>query len=189
MDTLGKYLTLTEFCTCTQTYRRLSTQIEPFPQNSESIKALTALAENILDPLIDHYGRDHFQLTYGFCSTDLKRFLALRDPVTGRKSGIVSPHLDQHMAHEINRNGKPYCERLGAAADFRILGFPSDQVVDWILAAKLPFDSLYFYGVERPIHISYGSQHKRDIWTFLQTGQPTRKGIQHWVELAKLIPQ
>jgi len=65
MEKLGKYLTLTDFCTCTQTYRRLSSQIEPFPRNSASLQALSALAENILDPLIDHYGRDHFQLTMG----------------------------------------------------------------------------------------------------------------------------
>jgi hypothetical protein len=49
----------------------------------------------------------------------------------------------------------------------------------------LPFDSLYFYGVDRPIHISYGPENKREIWTFTGSGQPTRKGIEHWLELAK----
>lgn len=93
------------------------------------------------------------------------------------------------MAHEVNRNGKFYCQRLGSAADFRILNVLSDEVVDWILRAQLPFDSLYFYSAQRPIHISYGPQHKRDIWTFLQTGQPSRKGIQPWVELAQIIPR
>jgi len=28
--------------------------------------------------------------------------------------------------------------------------------VEWILEQQLPFDSLYFYGSDRPIHISYG---------------------------------
>jgi hypothetical protein len=188
MENVGRYLSLEDLCTCTQTYRKFSEQVDPYPKNPASIQALADLAENILDPLTDHYGRDHFQLTYGFCSTDLKRFLALRDPVTGQKNGIVSPHLDQHMAHELNRNGKPYCQRLGAAADFRILGVTSDAVVDWILGEKLPFDSLYFYSSERPIHLSYGPQNKRDVWTFSKRGQPTRQGIPHWVELARTMP-
>jgi hypothetical protein len=86
------------------------------------------------------------------------------------------------MAHEVNRNGQYYCDsrrdrfanRLGAACDFRILDLPSDALVDWIVAQGLPFDSLYFYGADRPIHISYGPQHKRDIWAFTAWGTPTR---------------
>jgi hypothetical protein len=88
--------------------------------------------------------------------------------------------------------------RLGAACDFRIVGIKSDplrvtqsdRLVEWILEQQLPFDSLYYYGSdsrsetlrERPIHISYGSQHKRDIWTFTGRGVPTRKGIEQWLE-------
>jgi hypothetical protein len=72
---------------------------------------------------------------------------------------------------------------LGAACDFRILNVGSDRVVDWILEARLPFDSLYFYGSDRPIHVSYSSQYKQDLWTFTATGQPTRKGIEHWVKI------
>ena len=57
----------------------------------------------------------------------------------------------------------------------------------WILQAKLPFDSLYFYSQKQPIHISYGIQNKRDIWTFNNSGIPTKKGIEDWVKLAKEI--
>ncbi|MEB3230859.1 MAG: hypothetical protein VKJ64_07620 [Leptolyngbyaceae bacterium] len=53
--------------------------------------------------------------------------------------------------------------------------------MDWILEQRLPFDSLYFYGAERPIHISYGPQQKRDIWMFTAKGTPTRKGVDRWV--------
>jgi hypothetical protein len=180
---IGQFLTLEELCTCTSTYHKFAEKIDPYPKNPASISALVALAENILDPIIKHYGRERFQLTYGFCSKDLKRYLAMRDEVTGKKYGIVSPHLDQHMAHELNRNGKFYCDRLGAAADFHIMGVTSDKVVEWILTEKLPFDSLYFYSKNRPIHISYSSRCKRDIWTFLPSGQPTRKGIEHWTAL------
>ena len=173
---LGRYLTLEEFCTCTQTYQKHSDQIDPFPKNlTETIPALEVLCEHIIDPVIDEFGRERFQLTYGFCSTDLKRWLAKKDPVTGLKNGRVSPNLDQHMAHEVNRNGQYYCSRLGAACDFRILDLPSDELVTWILAQNLPFDSLYFYGTKRPIHISYGPQHKGDIWGFTDKGTPTRK--------------
>ena len=179
---LGKYLTLEEFCTCTQTYRKYADQIDPYPKNlDETIPALEALCRHLIDPVIDEFGRKRFLLTYGFCSTDLKRWLAKKDPVTGVKNGRVSPNLDQHMAHEVNRDEKYYCSRLGAACDFRIMDLPSDELVDWVVAQELPFDSLYFYGAERPIHISYGPQHKRDIWAFNQKGTPTKQGIECWI--------
>ena len=174
---LGKYLTLEDFCTCAQTYKKYAHQIEPTPKNPETISALKALNQFIIDPIIDYFGRDKFKLTYGFCSPDLKRYLNKKDPVTGIKNGRIDPTRDQHMAHELKRNGHYYCERLGAACDFLIVGLGSDRLVEWILSRKLPFDSLYFYGTDRPIHISYGPQHKRDIWTFTATGQPTKKGL------------
>ncbi|WP_353931723.1 hypothetical protein WJM97_03815 [Okeanomitos corallinicola TIOX110] len=185
---LGKYLTLAEFSTCTHTYHKYAQYINPFPQNgAEIIPALQELNKFIIDPIIDNYGRDNFQLTYGFCSADLKKFLERKDPITGEKNGRVAPKLDQHMSYEINKNGKYYCERLGAACDFMIADVSSNHLIDWILQSKLPFDSLYFYGSQRPIHISYGFQHKRDIWTFGSKGQPTKKGIENWVKMAKEI--
>jgi hypothetical protein len=51
------------------------------------------------------------------------------------------------------------------------------------------FDSLYFYGGDRPIHISYALQHKRNIWTFTTNGMPTRKGIEDWIEVVKRIDE
>lgn len=180
---LGKYLTLEEFCTCTQTYRRYADQIDPYPKNlDEILPALEALCHHIIDPVIDEFGRERFQLTYGFCSADLKQWLAKRDPRTGIKNGKVSPSLDQHMAHELNRNGRYYCQRLGAACDFRIQGIASDALVTWMLAQHLPFDSLYYYGPDRPIHVSYGPQQKRDIWTFTIQDTPTRKGVEQWLK-------
>jgi hypothetical protein len=188
---IGQYLTLEEFCTCTQTYRKYADQIDPYPENlAETIPALEALCQHILDPVIAHFGRERFQLTYGFCSKDLKRFLAQKDPKTGVKNGRVDPSRDQHMAHEKNRNGKYYCSRLGAACDFRIIGLESGvdsvdslcdstyRLVEWILEQQLPFDSLYYYGGNRPIHISYAPQPRQNIWTFTDAGVPTRKGLE-----------
>jgi hypothetical protein len=172
---LGKYLTLEEFCTCTQTYQKYFEQINPYPRNlDETIPAIALLCQHIIDPVIDHFGRERFHLTYGFCSSDLKRLLNQKDPITGIKNGRVDPSRDQHMAHERNKNGKYYCDRLGAACDFKILGMESDRLVEWILEHQLPFDSLYFYGCNSPIHISYGNQHKRVVWTFTASGMPRR---------------
>lgn len=180
---LGRHLWLEEFCTCTQTYRKYADRINPYPRNlDETLPALQAIAQHILDPIIDHFGRERFELTYGFCSIDLKRYLAQNNPKTGIKNGRVDPSRDQHMAHEVNRNGKYYCDRLGAACDFRIVGLESDRLVEWILEQRLPFDSLYFYGSDRPIHISYGLQQKQNIWAFTGSGVPTKKGIEHWVK-------
>ncbi|MGE5656456.1 MAG: hypothetical protein ACM37W_07550 [Actinomycetota bacterium] len=179
---LGKYLSLEEFCTCTQTYRKFADKIKPFPQNVETFQALKNLNELILDPIIDFFGRDRFLLTYGFCSPDLKKFLEKRDPITGLKNGRVAPGIDQHLSHELNSNGEYYCDRLGAACDFMIEELGSDRLVNWIIAKNLPFDSLYFYGGHRPIHISYGPQHKRDIWAFTAGGKPTQKGIEDWLK-------
>jgi len=64
------------------------------------------LNEFIIDGAIDYFGREKFELTYGFCSRDLKKYLEKKDPVTGLKNGRVAPHLDQHMCHEVNKNGK-----------------------------------------------------------------------------------
>jgi hypothetical protein len=153
------------------------------PKNPASITAIQALNKWIIEPIIDYFGRDNFILTYGFCSPDLKKYLDKKNPITGIKNGRIAPSRDQHMAHEINPKGKYYCNRLGAACDFLIVDVQSDRVVEWILKKKLPFDSLYFYGVDRPIHISYGSQHKRDIWAFTERGTPTKKGIQDWLHL------
>lgn len=185
---VGKYLTLEHFCKCTLTYQKYADKIDPYPSNEEAtLAAIKDLNQYIIDPVIDYFGKSRFKLTYGFCSADLKSYLQKKDPITGLKNGRIAPELDQHMACEVNLKGKYYCQRLGAASDFLILDLFAEQLVDWILRAKLPFDSLYFYGTDRPIHISYSPQHKRDIWTFTPQRQPTKKGIENWIELAKQI--
>ena len=64
----------------------------PVPEElEETIPALKALCQHILDPVIDHFGREQFQLTYGFCSKDLKRFLSQKNPETDIKNGRVNP--------------------------------------------------------------------------------------------------
>ncbi len=63
MQLLGRYLTLDEFCTCTWTYRKYANHIDPYPSNlDETIPALEALCRYVVDPVIDEFGRDRFQL-------------------------------------------------------------------------------------------------------------------------------
>ncbi|KJH69971.1 hypothetical protein [Aliterella atlantica] len=183
---IGNYLTLEDFCNCTNTYKKYSQQIESYPKNLEvTIPALEALARFILDPIIERFSHEKFKLTYGFCSPSLRKYLDKKDINTGVKNGRIDPQRDQHMAGEVKINGRYYCDRLGAACDFQIVDTNSDRVVEWILRSQLPFDSMYYYGEDRPIHISYGPQHKRDIWTFGEKGQPTKKGLENWLELVK----
>jgi tRNA U54 and U55 pseudouridine synthase Pus10 len=126
---LGKYLTLQEFCTCTQMYQKYADPINPYPENlEETIPALQALCQHILDPVIDHFGRERFQVDLRVL---LKGFEAVFEPERPRDRHKEDPSRDQHMAHEKNRNGKYYCnplrvtqsDRLGAACVFGLWGW------------------------------------------------------------------
>jgi len=86
------------------------------------------------------------------------------------------------MAHEVKRNGK-YTAQDWAACDFLITGLASDEVVEWVLRARLPFDSLYFYGAERPIHISYGPSTSEISGHSRVLGNPLKKGLNSGLNL------
>lgn len=163
---IGKYLTLEEFCMCTNTYNLFSDQINPFPKEKESIEVIKELNKYIVDPIIDHFGFEQFKLTYGFCSVELKKYLKKKDPKTGKQYGRIAPELDQHMCYEKNQKGNLFCQRSGAACDFKITNVNSNLVIEWIYKEQLPFDRMYFYGKNRPIHISYGSDNSRDFCMF-----------------------
>ena len=182
---LGKYLTLEEFCTCTETYRKFKDEVYPYPDTDETLEALRALNQNLIDPLIDHYGRERFILVYGFCSETLRRKLQKRNPITNRPYGRVAPACDQHMAHESKKNGDPHCAKLGAACDFKIQGENPRQVIRWMLESGLPFDRIYFYGEDRAIHVSYGPDHSRYICGFNCANMPSKEPVKELIELVK----
>jgi len=130
---IGKYLTLEELSTCSQTYQKYAAQIDPYPKNPETITAWQNLAHFIIDPIIDNFGREKFQLTYGFCSNDLRKFLQKKDPITGLKNGRIDPSRDQHCAHEINQKGQYYCQLW----TFTPKGTPTKKgLQSWLEAAK-----------------------------------------------------
>lgn len=62
----------------------------------------------------------------------------------------------------MNRLGNPVCPRLGAAADFIVDDESMLEVAQWIVA-NTPFDRLYFYGDDKPIHVSFGPGHSRQV--------------------------
>jgi len=92
------------------------------------------------------------RLTYGFCSPELSRRIPDR----------IDPKLDQHASCEHNRLGNPVCARQGAAVDFIVDDEDMREVAQWV-ATNTPFDRLYFYGPDLPIHVSYGPENSRQV--------------------------
>ncbi len=153
-DPCGAHLTYRDLIVCGET--ALQTGLPNLPRSLDSYRALRDLAENVLEPVIDWYGS--IELTYGFCSPELAR----------RIPGRIAPALDQHAACELNRLGKRICSRLGAACDFRVVDEDMFDVARWV-AANTPFDRLYVYGSDRPIHVSYGPENKREMFEMVST--------------------
>ena len=136
----GAALTFRDLIECGETQQRLG--IDNLPRNPETYNALFDLAVNVLDPVIDYFGA--IRLTYGFASGDLTR----------RIGAGIAPKLDQHAACEHGRNGQYLCARGGAACDFVVADEDMREVAEWI-CANLSFDRLYFYGPDRPVHVSF----------------------------------
>ena len=144
----GVHFTYRQLLECGETQGRI--KIANVPKESASFVALYDLATNVLDPLIDYFGS--IRLTYGFCSPELKKHIHAR----------IAPELDQHAAHEKNRRGNYICPRLGAAVDLLVEDEDMFEVSEW-LSENTPFDRLYYYGPNRPIHVSFGPQQSREV--------------------------
>jgi len=154
----GRFFTYRQLIECGETQAR--TGITNLPIEPDSYTALFELARNILDPVVDYFGM--FELTYGFCSPPLAKQIPAR----------IAPGLDQHAAHEVKRGGAPICSRLGAAVDFRVSDEDMEEVAGWIIE-NLPFDRLYYYGHDRPIHVSYGPDQSRLAYRM----EPNKTGV------------
>ncbi|WP_434110918.1 DNA phosphorothioation-associated putative methyltransferase [Methylocaldum sp. GT1TLB] len=145
----GRYFTYRQLIECGETLAR--TGLPNRPKEPDSYSALYDLAVNILDPVIDYFGM--IELTYGFCSSELAKRIA----------GRIAPELDQHAAHELNRKGRPICPRLGAAVDFLVRDENMEEVARWLMA-NLPYDRLYYYGPDKPVHVSYSERSAREAY-------------------------
>lgn len=147
-DGCGRFLTYRQLIACGET--QAWTGLPNLPREPDSYSALLDLAVQVLDPVIEWFGM--IRLTYGFCSPELARAIP----------GRIDPKLDQHASHERNRRGLPICPRMGAAVDFIVDDEDMREVARW-LVANTPFDRIYFYGPDLPIHVSYGPDHSRQI--------------------------
>ncbi|MGB3918179.1 MAG: DNA phosphorothioation-associated putative methyltransferase, partial [Thiothrix litoralis] len=144
----GQYHTFRHFIECGET--QAQTSLPNLPKHPETYNALAALALQVIDPVMDYFGG--IELTYGFCSPELAKHIP----------GRIDPKRDQHASFERNTRGNLICERKGAACDFIIPDENMLEVAQWIVQ-NTPFDRLYFYGNDKPLHVSYGEAHNRAV--------------------------
>jgi hypothetical protein len=146
------------------------TRVQNEPLKPETWKALEQLCEEILEPVQAQFGRP--AITYGFASQTL--IPKIRALASARNvHSHISPNVDQHAGCERKANGDPVCSRLGQAVDFCVPGVSSAVLACWV-AENLPFDRMYFYGVDRPIHVSVGPDNCRSVTEMLPGKTGTR---------------
>lgn len=155
-EACGANFTYRDFIECGQTQKRLG--ISNVPLNPKTYNSLSKLALEVLDPVIDYFGS--IELTYGFSSSELAKKI----------DSNIAPKLDQHSGHECNRLGNPICDRLGAAVDFYIEDEDMLDVANWI-ASNTTFDRLYYYGRNRPLHVSVSEAPVKQITLMLTYGE------------------
>ena len=145
-DKCSEHFSWAQLIECGETYRK--TKVNNWPREESSYSALRDLAINLLDPIVNEFGK--IEITYGFCSFELSKHITKR----------VAHKIDQHCAMERNSRGNLICRRGGAAVDFHIPQKTSLEVGKFVVA-NLPFDRLYYYGGDRPLHLSYGPEQSR----------------------------
>ncbi|WP_248320823.1 DNA phosphorothioation-associated putative methyltransferase [Caballeronia sp. Sq4a] len=146
----GQHFTFRDFVECGETQKRLN--VTNVPRSPATYNAFYDLATQVLDPIIEYFGS--IRLTYGFCSPDLSKHITRR----------VAPKLDQHSSCELSFKGSLICPRGGAACDFIIDDENMADVVDWIID-NVGFDRIYYYGEDRPIHISWAPEYAADVYS------------------------
>jgi hypothetical protein len=149
----GKTFTYRQLIECGETWQR--TKVENAPLSPDSFNALYDLATSILDPVVDYFGS--IKITYAFASPRLTREI----------SGGIDPRIDQHAACEINARGTLVCSRGGAAVDFLVEFENMRDVAKWI-ASHCAFDRMYFYGEDRPLHVSVGRSSLGTVYEILE---------------------
>lgn len=112
---------------------------------------LELLCTDILSQIEDSFGK--VSITYGFTSPELLRHILKHSP------GDMAPEIDQHASMEFNTRGSRICKRDGASCDFYVEGYQQRMdVIARFIVNSLHFDRLYFYGKNKPIHISIGPE-------------------------------
>lgn len=148
-----KYFTFRDFFECSETWKK--TTISNLPSDPRTWSAIQDLGRTILDPVWEAFGELH--LTYGFCSS------SLANRIKKNKRPRIAPDRDQHAGYECNNHGNRICKRGGAACDFIVANSDMRIVLDWI-TGNCHFDRIYYYGKDRPIHVSLGEDCSREIY-------------------------
>ena len=139
----GKVL-ITDLCAAGSTAHAYP-RIDNTPKSESSLRALDYLIDYILEPIRVHFGS--LTITHGFTS------LAL----INRVPRGVARGLDQHCSHELNSRGNRICPRDGASADIYVDGIASGELARYVYD-HLPFDRMYLYGRDCPLHVSCSEQ-------------------------------
>ena len=152
-----------------------SSPLDNLPREQDTVQALASLAKAILDPVTQHFERP--KLTYAFSGpTNIAKI-----------TRNIAPRVDQHASFERQRNGKRICAFDGAAADFQVRGRASTMVTQYIIE-ELDFDAIYFYGKNRPIHVSWSQSPRKLVVemkfnTAYQRHFPVRRTPERFLEL------
>ncbi|WP_144384330.1 hypothetical protein [Photobacterium malacitanum] len=68
------------------------------------------------------------------------------------------------MLTTTNSRGNPICKRGGLACDFIVKGFEENMgIIAKYIVQNLPFDRIYFYGNNKPLHVSIGPDNSQFI--------------------------
>lgn len=130
--------------------------------SAASVPMLQQLTRDILLPLTQHFGELH--ITYGFTGPALSRYIQRLSPAG------TAPDLDQHACCELNSKGTIICQRPGAACDFIVQGYENRMhEVTQFICQQLSFDKLYFYGRDRPLHVSVSDEPLRHLQLMQQS--------------------
>lgn len=135
------------------------------PQSTKSISALQSLTIEILLPLYRKYSQ--LDITYGFTSAELKAY------ISKYSSKGTAPQLDQHSSCELNKAQKQICDRSGAACDITVPNMPSNTIVRYIVE-NLNYDRIYYYGKDRPIHVSFSEQPAKHLQVMAESANGRR---------------
>ena len=138
-DPCGKHFVYRDFVECSQTWQSLN--LNNVPESRETYEALKRLAVLVLDPVWEFFGA--ITLTYGVATRRLIKEIR----------HDVAPKIDQHSSYEKSAAGKVICSRGGASCDFLVEGVDSLAAAQWVVG-HTSFDRLYYYGADRPIHVS-----------------------------------
>ena len=130
--------------------------IDNSPKEVESIKSIFMLVETVLIPVSKKFGE--IKITYGFVSPELNRY------IQRNSSSGTYPSTDQHAASELNQANNQICNRQGLACDFIVNGYEKQvgQIMLFIVN-NLDFDKIYYYGNDKPLHVSVGHTSEKHL--------------------------